>query len=272
MSNKTLNISTVAEVTATQWDHILVNISGGKDSSALMLWALANFPKEKLTFIHAEIDIDWKETLPLVHEQCAHLGVEAIVVRATHADGSPKGFLSKLTSPRKDRETGENKQQMFPDMGNRWCTSELKMAPISKWMNNNCEGKILNLMGERAEESSKRAALEEVRHDAKNSKASREVWNCSPIHKLSESQVWEMIHKAKVPVHPCYSWGVKRASCAICIFSSNEDIKLAQKHAPEIVAAYVAAEAKIDHTFRYKPATKKREAQKQTIASILKGE
>lgn len=262
-------MKTVKQVLESDWDAIVVNISGGKDSSALMAWALANFSKEKLHFVHAEIDIDWKETLPVVRAQCAHLGVEPIIVKAVHADGSAKGFISKLLSPRIDRKTGETKQQQFPDMANRWCTSELKMAPIHKWIKGNLKGRILNLIGERAEESRQRAALEPVRFDKKLSVAGRTVYNCSPILELSTSDVWKIVHEAKIPVHPCYSWGVTRASCAICIFSSDKDIAVAAKYAPEIVAQYVEAEAKVQHTFRYRPATKTREAQKTTISQIL---
>lgn len=262
---------TVESLVSQPWDAVVVNISGGKDSSALMAWALDRFPKELLHFVHAEIDIDWKETLPVVREQCAFFGVEPIVVCAQAADGSKKGFLSKLTSARKDRKTGELKENQFPNMANRWCTSELKMAPIHKWIRNNLSGRILNLMGERAEESAQRAKLEKIRFDEKLSAAGREVWNLSAIHELTESQVWEIIHARGIPVHPCYSWGVKRASCAICIFSSNTDIRLAAKHAPEIAAAYVEAEAKIKHTFRFKPATSKRGELKETIATIIKG-
>jgi 3'-phosphoadenosine 5'-phosphosulfate sulfotransferase (PAPS reductase)/FAD synthetase len=263
-------VKTVAEVLSQNWDSVVVNISGGKDSSALMVWALNAFPKEKLHFIHAEIDIDWKETLPVVRAQCAHFGVKAIVVCGTFADGSKKGFLSKLVAPRKDRKTGQLKQNRFPDMNNRWCTSELKQSPIHKWIRQNLKGRILNLMGERGEESRQRSNLNEVRRDEKLSCAGREVWNVSPIHKMTEAEVWEVIRENNIPVHPCYSWGVKRASCAICIFSSNADIKVAAKHAPEIVAKYLEAEKKITHTFRLRAATKKREEEKQTIASILK--
>lgn len=82
--------------------------------------------------------------------------------------------------------------------------------------------------------------------------------------------MWAIIDQNNIPKHPCYSWGVSRASCAICIFSSNKEILLAAKHAPEIVAKYVEAESKIKHSFRYMPATKSRPEQKLTIADILK--
>jgi 3'-phosphoadenosine 5'-phosphosulfate sulfotransferase (PAPS reductase)/FAD synthetase len=146
------------------------------------------------------------------------------------------------------------------------------MAPIHSWIKNNLKGRILNLIGERAEESSQRAKLAEMRRDEKLSVAGREVWNGSPLLRLTESQVWEMIHRAKVPVHPCYGWGVKRASCAICIFSSDRDIALAAKHAPEIVAQYLEAEKQVKHSFRFKAATKSRAEFRETVQMIINKE
>ena len=60
---------------ADQADHVIVSISGGKDSSVLMQYAVDNFPKEKLVCVHAKIDIDWKETIPVVEAQCKHFGL-----------------------------------------------------------------------------------------------------------------------------------------------------------------------------------------------------
>ena len=257
------------QIKDTNWDHIIVSVSGGKDSSALMLHALENFPKEKLTCLHAIIDIDWHETKEIVVEQCAQFNLPLIMVQAADKDGKEKGFLSKLTGPRKDRKTGEIKQNLFPDMGNRWCTSELKLAPIHKYVRS-LKGNILVLVGERREESTQRSKLEAIRPNTKLSVNGRNVVDYSPILDMTEVQVWDQIKAAGVPIHPCYTkYGVKRASCAICIFSSPKDIKQAAIHAPDIVAKYIRAEQKIDHTFKYKPATKKRPALKETVADIL---
>ena len=250
-------------------DHVVVSVSGGKDSAALMQWAVDNFPREKLVCVHAKIDIDWKETVPVVEAQCKHFDLPLHVVEAVDKSGQPIGFLSILNSPRMDRKTGETKENQFPDMGNRWCTSRLKVGPIDKFVRT-LSGRVLVLIGERREESSQRAKLEAWRPDENNSKASRTVVKFSPILDLTEKEVWAIIEANNIPKHPCYEWGVSRASCAICIFSSNHEIALAAKHAPEIVAKYIEAEAKIKHTFRYKPATKTREEQKLTIAGILK--
>jgi 3'-phosphoadenosine 5'-phosphosulfate sulfotransferase (PAPS reductase)/FAD synthetase len=252
-----------------QADQVIVSVSGGKDSAALMQYAIENFPKDKLVCVHAKIDIDWNETLGVVQAQVKHYGLPLVIVEAVDKAGNPKGFLSQLTSPRVDRKTGETKEYQFPSMGQRWCTSMLKVGPIDKYARS-LKGNVLVLIGERREESSQRAKLEAWRPDVENSKTGRVVVKCSPILDLTEAQVWAIIEKNNIPTHPCYSWGVSRASCAICIFSSDKEILLAAKHAPEIVAKYIAAESKIKHAFRYKPATKTRPEQKLTVADILK--
>lgn len=253
---------------AESYDNIVVCVSGGKDSSALMLYALEHFPFNKISFVHAVIDIDHKETIGTVRAQAAFFNKPLIEVTAKHADGSTKGFISKLLSARTDRETGEKKENLFPDMCNRWCTSELKLAPI--WSHiRTLKGSTLVLIGERRDESSQRSKLEAIRPNEKLSKAGRTVVDFSPILDMSESDVWSEIHQSGMPVHPCYAQGFSRASCAICIFSSDKEIALAAKTQPEIVSLYVEAESKINHTFRYKPATKKRPALRITVRDIL---
>lgn len=258
------------EVTKKTWDHVVVSVSGGKDSSMLMLWAKKNFPGHpSLVAVHAEIDIDWKETLPIVKEQCAYLGMPLSLVWARNKAGEKVGFLDKLLSSRRDQKTGELKEVMFPSMAQRWCTSDLKRDPIHRYVRG-LQGRILILIGERREESPKRAKLEAYRPHAKLSVKGRHVVEYSPILDMSETQVWEEVKASGMPIHPCYTkFGVKRASCAICIFSSDSDIKQAAIHAPEIVSRYLAVEKKLNHTFRYKPATRTREAQRETIAQIL---
>lgn len=254
-----------------QADKVVLSISGGKDSSVLMQWAVDRIPKEKLICVHAEIDIDWKETIPIVKQQCEHFGLPLVIVKAVDKDGQDKGFLSQLLTKRKDRKTGELKETKFPDMGNRWCTSVLKIGPIDKYVRT-LRGNVLVLLGERREESPKRAVLNEYRPDLENTIEGRYVVKFSPILDLSVSEVWKIISDNKLPVHPCYGWGVSRASCAICIFSSAKEIVLAKKHAPEIVEKYMETEKQISHSFKYKPATKKRAEEKLTIRDILEKE
>lgn len=253
-----------------KWDHVVVNVSGGKDSAVLMAWALENFPIEKIVCIHAVIDIDWTVTLPVLRKQCKHMDLPLIEVQAIHADGRKKGFLSQLTSPRVNRKTGEVGEYMFPDQGNRWCTSMLKVAPIDKYLRT-LEGNILCVIGERREESTQRSKLKEYRPDENLSskKKNRRIVKFSPILDLSAQQVWDVIEYYEIPKHPCYSWGVSRASCAICIFSSDAEIKIAYEKDRQLVEKYMEAESQISHTFKWRPATRRRPEINERISDIL---
>jgi len=257
------------------WDKIVVNISGGKDSAVLLWWAVQNFPIEKIVAIHAVIDIDWDETMDVVKAQCEFFGVPLMTAKAVDKKGNEIGFLDILNRPRKNRKTGEMGENMFPEKAeSRWCTSSLKTGPLQKLLTP-MTGNILQLIGERKAESTKRAAkLTRSGYIHYNKAASapskgREVYNCHPIMDMSDKEVWDIINEVGMPKHPAYSWGVSRASCAICIYSSPEEIKIAAEKAPHIVKRYMEAEAKIKHTFNYKPATKKKAAQTETVKEIL---
>ena len=254
----------------SQADYIIISVSGGKDSTYLLDWAVRYLPKEKLVACHAKIDIDWTDTVEVVKSQCKFFDVPLTIVEAVDKNGNPKGFLSKLTSPRIDRKTGEVKENMFPDSRNRSCTAELKVAPIDKFIRT-FKGNVAVLIGERRQESFQRAKLDFWRPDLKltTKDGKRTVVKISPILDILENEVWDRINEIGAPIHPCYSWGVTRCSCAICIFSSDKDIEIAMEREPNLVKDYIEAEQKISHTFRYKPATKSRPAIKETIQDIV---
>mgnify|MGYP003629510929 CR=1 FL=1 len=263
----------------TKWnqaDHVIVSISGGKDSTVLMLEAeimKAQMPNAKFHYVHAVIDIDWDETMEVVQAQCDHFGVELITVQAVDKKGNKKGFIDQLLSPRVNRKTKEVGEYLVPNMANRWCTSILKTGPIDKFART-LKGNVLVMIGERAQESRQRAALESWRPDDKNTlkDGSRNVVKFSPILDMPETEVWNLINANAIPTHPCYSWGVSRASCAICIFSSNKEIALAAEKAPGIVKKYILAEESLSTTFKYKPATKTRPEMKISLSDILESE
>jgi 3'-phosphoadenosine 5'-phosphosulfate sulfotransferase (PAPS reductase)/FAD synthetase len=266
-----LNLKTHQITDAASYDHVVVMVSGGKDSAALMAYAVSTFRPDQLVAVHAVIDIDHKETVDVVRAQCAHMGIRLVEVQAVNNKGQKKGFISMMLAPRKNRKTGQIGQQMFPSMDCRTCTSDIKVAPCDKFVRT-LKGRVLVLLGERAEESPDRAALDAWRPSEKLSVKGREVIKCSPILNLSEQDVWAISDAFQIPRHPCYAQGFSRASCAICIFSSDKEIALAAKYQTPVVAAYVQMERQLEHSFRYKPATKKTPAQRITVEDILKSE
>jgi len=122
-----------------------------------------------------------------------------------------------------------NTRRKFPqvsaDLRVRWCSGVLKIDPASVAIRNQDRflGKrVLTISGERAEESAARAHYNEFEPDRTDNRdgvnRSRLVDRFRPVHKWTEDQVWEIIRRHKIHVHPAYYLGFPRCSCAFCIF------------------------------------------------------
>lgn len=250
-------------------DHVLVSISGGKDSCALIQYAIDNYPKEKIVLMHAVIDIDWDETIPTCKAQAEFFDLPLVFTQAQDKTGKKIGILDVLVRPKKSK--GVEVENMWPSMDCRWCTAAFKRDAMNKVITK-YKGIVHVLQGERAEESEDRANLPDFEMCDRTSTKTRTVFRTHPIKPCSEREVWAVINENGIPKHPAYDLGCSRASCAVCVFSSDKEIAIAGKHAPHIVAKMIKAERKISTTFRYKPATKTRPAMKITIEDILRKE
>lgn len=232
----------------TTFDLIVVNSSAGKDSQAMLdhVVRLARQAgvADRIVVVHADLGrVEWSGTRELAEAQARSYGVRFEVVRRE------KGDLLEQVELR----------GMWPDRGNRYCTSDQKRDQILKlitkfvtsWRAGN-EGRcrVLNCMGLRAAESPARKKLPALELNKRASNGKREVWTWLPIHALSADQVWERIKASGVPHHPAYDLGMPRLSCCFCVFSSRAALILAGQHNPALLAEYVRVERAIGHKFR----------------------
>lgn len=230
----------------TQFDRIVVNTSGGKDSQAMMDYvvsvARAQGVADRVIAVHADLGrMEWKGTTDLVKAQCLHYGLPLTIVHREKGD-----LLQQV------EERG-----MWPDSKNRYCTSDQKRDQISKLhtqivkdLNFNGPVRILNCMGLRAEESPMRAKKPAFAVDTRNTNGKRHVYAWLPIHTWTIAKVWETIKASGCPHHYAYDLGMPRLSCVFCIFAPKAALMLAGKHNPELLNDYVRVEQKIGHTFR----------------------
>lgn len=234
----------------TQFDVILVNSSGGKDSQAMLDYvhelAVSAGVTERLVVVHADLGrVEWQGTKELAEEQAKHYGIRFEVVRRE------KGDLLDQVEARK----------MWPDNKNRYCTSDQKRAQVYKLLTklvteqltSSVSGRpvaILNCMGLRAEESSARSKKVALKVDEMASNGKRAVTTWLPIHDWTQVQVWARIKQSGVRHHFAYDLGMPRLSCCFCIFAPKSALMLAGKHNLELLDTYVAVEQKINHTFR----------------------
>lgn len=231
---------TAQELDLRAYTHIVLNTSGGKDSS-VMAWhvtrlAEAQGVRERLAMAHATFPEEWGDAADVARQQAEQLSVPLHIV----SRGEP--LLAYV-----------RRRGMWPASRQRYCTSEFKRAPIHKLVRHLAPGpgaRILNVMGIRAQESPARAKKPLLARDPRQSNSKRIVDTWLPILTLSEAQVWRTIREQGLPVHRAYSLGFPRLSCRICIYASADTLLAAAWEHPHLFAEYLAVERAIKHRFR----------------------
>jgi 3'-phosphoadenosine 5'-phosphosulfate sulfotransferase (PAPS reductase)/FAD synthetase len=225
-----------------EYDLILVNTSGGKDSS-VSAWVVAKAAerqgvKDRMVLVHATFAEEWKGTVEIVRRQAEQLGLPFEVV--TRGEGILDYAL---------------RRKKWPSPKQRWCTSDFKRAPIDKVITRLAPGvdkrmRVLNVMGIRAQESPARAKKAAFERDGRRTNGRRLVDNWLPIFDWTIERVWSFIRENTIPQHHAYALGMPRLSCPLCIFSPKVALVLAGRHNPELLRKYVAVEKAIGHKFK----------------------
>lgn len=226
----------------TTYDLVLLNTSGGKDSS-VMAWnvtkmAEAQGVKDRLVLAHATFREEWKGTQEVVEKQAEQLGL-----------------LHHVVSRGEDLLDYVRRRKMWPSSKARYCTSDFKRAPIDKLITKLAPGidrrvRVLNVMGLRAEESPARAKKVPFKVNERRTNGRRHVDDWLPILSMKIGEVWDTIKANSIPQHEAYRLGMPRLSCRFCIFAPKSALVLAGKYNIRLLREYVAVEKEIGHDFR----------------------
>lgn len=204
----------------------MVNSSAGKDSQSLFHYIHRHVPAEQIIVVHAHLPkVEWSGVVE--HIRATTMGVPIITCQS-----------------KRDLLTMIEERGMFPSPKYRQCTSDLKRGPIEKAIRQTGKKLIVNCMGMRAEESSKRAKLNTFKLNTRNSKAGREWYDWLPIHDWKVDEVFAMIREVGQKPHWAYEAGMTRLSCCFCIMSNKEDLTTAARLNPELYKQYVDLEKK----------------------------
>lgn len=235
-------------VSLQDYDLIIINTSGGKDSQAMMEMMVAQAKVEgvmdRVHAVHCDLGrMEWQGTTDLVREQADAYGFPLHIVKRELGD-----LLDHV-----------EKRGMWPSSQARYCTSDHKRDQASKVIRRLANDiqvdrpvKVLNCMGIRAQESNARSKKNPFQADARLSTKTRLVDIWYPIFEWTEKEVWATIKKSGVRYHRAYDLGMPRLSCVFCIFAPKAALMIAGKHNPELLDEYCRVEEKIGHTFKNK--------------------
>ncbi|MBT8453917.1 MAG: phosphoadenosine phosphosulfate reductase family protein [Deltaproteobacteria bacterium] len=234
-----------------EYEKIIVSFSGGKDSTACVLHLLdLGVPRACIELWHQCIDgdpkdsepfFDWPVTeayveafaqameIPLLY-QWREGGIEREMLKQNQATARA-GFELPDGNVMYSGGTGGKKTRLkFPapvrDLRTRWCTPILKIDVDAMVYTNDPRFKtgctVVELTGERRQESGNRAKYAEVEpHKSASKKRRIEHWRA--VIDWTEEEVWDALKRHNINPHPCYHLGWSRCSCFPCIFGDPRD-------------------------------------------------
>lgn len=203
---------------------LAVSCSGGKDSVATIL-ALREHNITPDIIVCADTGweslawYDWMQRLPGL------LGVEIQIVKAV-IDGLTPDELAAAEEVEAVLGVGISpmvrlmlQRALFPSRFMRFCTDELKAAPMREYLESIDLDDAIRVTGVRAGESRARAAYPAVEWVGAKSTGQ---WHWRPIHQYTLTDVLEIHKRYGIPLSPIYGTGVKRLGCWPCLPAKNK--------------------------------------------------
>jgi 3'-phosphoadenosine 5'-phosphosulfate sulfotransferase (PAPS reductase)/FAD synthetase len=203
---------------------VIASVSGGKDSAAMSLFLKENGIEHERVFN----DTRWEDDRPGKFYDYLRGPLTEVIGPVTEIR-APHGMVALIL-----------KKGMFPSRQRRFCTEELKVFPVQRYMERRMEETglpIVNVVGIRSAESEARAKLGQWDHWQWKSHAGTrvpvdcDVWR--PILVWSEAEVIEMHKRHNLVPNPLYLEGASRVGCFPCIMARKSEIRRIADQAPE---------------------------------------
>ena len=202
---------------------ILVSLSGGKDSSAILdLVVCANLTRgRKVSGVFLDTQNEFLETTDFVTELKEYYNeqIQIDVVKA------PFDFFSLWS------RFGP------PSWENRWCCKTQKFLPLTEYLEREFPNGVVTLSGTRGMESlrrEKRMFQEGKFTPSANPYLQLQIVEVPPIGDWSSLTVWLYLLANNVPFNPLYSEGLHRIGCWACPASPLVYFAELKKHRPAL--------------------------------------
>lgn len=208
----------------------IVSFSGGKDSTALILWAKENLDNFETVWM----DTGWEHELTYAYVD---------YIDAAILDGSLIRLKSSEYEGFKDMAI---QKKRVPSTKARFCTQKLKLEPLIEYFDTiRDDFEIHNYVGIRADESYSRSKMKECTFDLDYFGC----WIHRPLLRWTADDVFDMMKKHGIEPNPLYKMGMKRVGCMPCIMSNHSDMKQIIANFPDVIDSVREIEQKLDRSF-----------------------
>jgi 3'-phosphoadenosine 5'-phosphosulfate sulfotransferase (PAPS reductase)/FAD synthetase len=206
----------------------IVCFSGGKDSTALVLWAKENLPE----FTAVYCDTKWESPITYAYIEEINqtvLGGKLVYLKSAKY---PDGFVQLCTE-----------RHAIPAVKSRFCTGELKVFPLHAYYES-LDDEITSYQGIRADESSARSQMTDTEwvDDAGG------YWIKRPLLNWTAEQCFEMMRKHNVKPNPMYLMGSSRVGCFPCIMTGLRELKRIISFFPELRQRLIDLEKRVNES------------------------
>ena len=212
---------------------VAVGVSGGKDSCLLAFETVRYLDsighKGPRILVHADLGrVEWKDSLPTCQRLADRLGLELVVVRRLSGDMMDR-WLSRWAANVERYQELLCVKLISPWSSSvmRFCTSELKVAPICRELGRRFRGQtVLNAVGIRRQESDGRKLAPISKPQPAIQGRGTIGYNWNPILDWTKDEVFAALAAHDFPVHEGYlKYGMDRISCAYCVLGSIADLR-----------------------------------------------
>jgi 3'-phosphoadenosine 5'-phosphosulfate sulfotransferase (PAPS reductase)/FAD synthetase len=206
----------------------IVCFSGGKDSTALVLWAKDNL----LEFTTVFCDTGWEHPLTLSYIAKINtdlLGGSLVTLTSTKYPGGMKDLVQI--------------KKRVPSAKARFCTSELKVLPMIDYLKT-LDDEVTVYQGIRADESEARSHMPQSEwSDDYDALVER------PLLAWTADRCFALMAERGVKPNPLYLLGAGRVGCFPCVMVNQRELKALMKSLPEIKEAIAELEAIAERSF-----------------------
>lgn len=246
-------------------EHNIISVSGGKDSTALLLLAIERQP-DNMQAVFADVGNEHELTYDYVRYLEQATGVQIRWVKADFTRqiaGKREYVLTKWAEKGVQQADIERAaaalvptgipfldlcvwKGRFPSSMRAFCSEELKRNPIIEQVQRPAleTGDVISWQGVRRDESLRRRFLAE-RELKLTSKIGTEMWNYRPILDWTAQDCFAMHRKHGIKHNPLYEMGMGRVGCMPCINCRKDELMEISKRFPEVIERIAAWEVSV---------------------------